>query len=345
MTSPAIGASVVAMLEATNMTPGQVFAFEKEGILGQVFSVIVLKSSFDLTPGLLRLSDDPLGIVLADAYFGAPETTSLRVEGDLVIQRPGTDLWITGEAVAPSETREREWLASIELGPSAQQFRFFGPRAWSHHAEHGWRLGAPEPTRSVALRYEHAFGGTGYPENPVGVGFHAKDELDTAKTYSAPSILSASDDYAHIEDRLDPAPLGPLSRWWQPRYRWAGTFDAAWERSWRDKPGGRPFLPQDFDYRFYNAAHPRFVVPGRLRGDEPLSIHGFGARVETTTRLPGWRFVAVLQDGDEAGRAEDMKLDTVHLDLQRRQAHLVWRLTLPADLGASRALCRFASEG
>ena len=62
--------------------------------------------------------------------------------------------------------------------------------------------------------------------------------------------------------------FGPVGRSWQPRIRWAGTYD----QKWMDEKF--PFLPEDFDERYYQC-RPRGPADGlspgrRVRGaDEP----------------------------------------------------------------------------
>ncbi|MBK8254731.1 MAG: DUF2169 domain-containing protein [Polyangiaceae bacterium] len=338
------------MLEVKNLTLGDAFSFEKEGALGELFSVVVVKYSYDIKEGELRLSNNPPGITLADRYFGEPEKSSLEIEGDLVLQKPGTDLWLTGKAKAPSNKPERGWTAEIQVGPIGAVYALCGPRYWEFQDPKGWTLTQPEEVTSVELRYENAFGGLrqtaaaeleAWPSNPVGKGYLNVGGLNRKERYGAPSILFADDVYTKPEHLPRTAPLGPINRWWKERYKFAGTYDKAWEDTWKGK---RPFpcLPADFNTRFCNAAHPTFVATPHLKGGEPMVLSGFGSDLNLKTHVPTVAHEALIRDGSRAGELSPFLLDTVHVDLTNSQVHFVWRLTLPASLDASSALVRLA---
>ena len=55
------------------------------------------------------------------------------------------------------------------------------------------------------------------------------------------------------------AAFGPVGRHWEPRVRYAGTYDDRWTED------RMPLLPKDFDDRFHNAAPPGLVEGFRFR--------------------------------------------------------------------------------
>ena len=74
-----------------------------------------------------------------------------------------------------------------------------------------------------------------------------------------------------------PAGFGPIARHWEPRVRWAGTYDKRWQRT------RKPLLPDDFDDRFHQCAPEDQQVDGGLIGGELVELL-------TSRRKAAWRF-------------------------------------------------------
>jgi hypothetical protein len=360
-------------LEIRNFTPFVPFAFEKEGVARTQYDVVVLKGTFDLLPEQVKIAAIQRLPEMADRYHGEPETSSLAMDGDLVLGKLATDIFVTGSAQALSGVASPQWLAQVQITggikpPLTHTLHLTGPRQWEQGMLTGWSLSDPVPVTAVDLKYELAFGGAierpvkqtpdnpdgieidAYPENPVGVGYYDRALMKRTKTYPAPQIMRHGDKLTALDNWLTPAGTAPISRWWPQRYQYAGTYDEAWYRSWQDangKPidGVFPALPDDFDYRFYNAAHPSLIYPGFMTGHETIALKGFLADGPLTTRLTGMRFETILHGGDESGRLEHMKLDTLHIDLDARQVMLTWRLTVAKALRAHRVQIMFGAVG
>ncbi len=113
--------------------------------------------------------------------------------------------------------------------------------------------------------------------------------------------------------------FGPLPRWWAPRTRYVGTLDARWQQE------RCPCLPDDFDLRFYQCAHPDMITPEYLRGDERITLSGVLPEGPVTMWLPGRRILVGFER--ESGETDGgrLELDTVAIDLNRRPVSLVWR--------------------
>jgi hypothetical protein len=121
-----------------------------------------------------------------------------------------------------------------------------------------------------------------------------------------------------------PACFGASAPFWQPRAGYAGTYDEQW------KTGRAPYLPEDFDKRFCNAAHPDLMYPGYMQGGEPVQIshmHPKGIlkfdvpRVGLSTRI-------TLAGSDAT---PDFNLETLVLEPNQLRMSLVWRAALPCD--------------
>jgi hypothetical protein len=137
-----------------------------------------------------------------------------------------------------------------------------------------------------------------------------------------------------LAEPLPPAGFGPIGRTWQPRLALAGTYDERWQNE------RAPELPEDFDYRFFNAAPPDQQLEGFLHGDESLWVENLHPELSRlTVRLPGVRirafFEAAPDLGDDRGvvsglRELRLRLDTAWLDMEALRLVLVWRVGLYA---------------
>ncbi|MBU9845841.1 DUF2169 domain-containing protein [Rahnella sp. FRB 231] len=70
------------MIELQNYTPFPHMTFEKYGVYGALFDVIVFRGTFRLKgSGLLAdLAEDQRPLVMADEYHDDPQTSSLKFE-------------------------------------------------------------------------------------------------------------------------------------------------------------------------------------------------------------------------------------------------------------------------
>ncbi|MEM9455828.1 MAG: DUF2169 domain-containing protein [Myxococcota bacterium] len=299
------------------------------------FWVFVLRGSFRIVPnGRLRPTQEQHAIVAADEYDGEPNQSSLRRASDLVPLKPRADIHIHATAHAPNGQAHRRWRVSAKIGSLVKFLTVTGARYWRHSSLGGWALSEPEPCIEVPLRYELAFGGVwadGDTEqtcrkNPIGLGFVASGHVDSSLEIPAPQIEDPSDPVTSLGSTHVPQGVGPIPGSWQPRLMRAGTFDQRWidER--------HPELPLDFDFAFYNSAHPDLIYPGILQGEEAVQLDGLipgGGRL--AFELPGYRFGLKYRYGDGGAALSPILLDTLSIDVPNAQAHLVWRHTFPTD--------------
>lgn len=321
--------------------PGAVFEFRFYH--GNPFHCCALKATFAFDArGELELLDEQPPLVFGDQYAldcpGAdpqdPVTTGdLIYLSDLTPYKPVTDLLVIGSASAPGGQPVERWAGQIHCGKLAKSLIFTGPRAWRYSKLRGWRLGPPQPTTSVPLRYSLAYGGRAdfripYAKhkpsdldlrNPIGRGFQAAREHQAGIDYPAPQIELAEDpvcdDPGHA---VAPAGLGPLPGHFMARLDLAGTYD----QRWRDTHA--PNVPLDMDLRYWNGAPTDQQIRPYLAGNETISLIQLLPEPRLDLALPnliGWAQVD-RQDGSQ--EVEQMWLDSVCIDLDARQLILRW---------------------
>ncbi len=153
-----------------------------------------------------------------------------------------------------------------------------------------------------------------------------EDGAEAAEAFVLPAVDRPDAKYDDPFATHAPAGFGPIPPFWRLRQHYAGTYDEAWQAE------RHPRLPEDFDYRFYQCAHPDLVLPGYLAGDEAVQFarltpggakrHFFLPRVQPVARYV-W--------SDERQVTQRLNLDGLHLDLRAEplSVSLTWRGWLP----------------
>jgi hypothetical protein len=328
------------MLQLRNDTPfqGALMLLPNADGVDTVYAVV--KGTFVLvaTPDGVRLSlsDAPLAVQVAPEYYGAPGTSSIRRPSDVSLEKAGTDVLVIGQAWAPAGRPTAVLDVSVMVGPVWNQARVYGDRVWERGGV-GYMPTPPAPFLAVPLVWERAYGGRdrtagGIAEesrNPVGTGFRTGEGLEPVEGLSLPNIEDPGAPLTSWSQRPAPVGFGPLDAYWEPRRSFAGTYDERWQSE------RAPYLPEDFDARFLQVAPPSLIVPGHLRGDEPVALRGLTADGVLQFHLPAVAPSVTYRLDD--GRVErPALLDTVILEPDAGRVVLVWRAALVCDKKALR---------
>lgn len=221
--------------------------------------VVVVRATYDVdADGRCKVSELQSPFVHADAHYGDPETTSVRAESDFVPIKPRAEVLL--EAVAmPPHGGSADSLEVALLGPSLEKRAIVsGERYWVRRA-FGLRASDPVPFLALPLAWHLAFGGTDRTfsdpadfhsdaRNPVGRGFQMNVRAEAIEGRPLPCIEHPGSRMARWDDRPEPIGFGPVPRFASQRARHAGTYDDHWMAE------VLPFLPADFDDRYFQAA-------------------------------------------------------------------------------------------
>jgi hypothetical protein len=197
-----------------------------------------------------------------------------------------------------------------------------GPRCWFGGRDSA--IAGPVAFSKIPLRYEHAYGGCDtdgagnklvYDQNPVGVGFATM----ARNKAPLPNFEYRAEGIRSIKDRPRPAGFGFIPTGWKQRAQFAGTFDAAWEKS------RRPLFPKDFDPRFHNAVPQDQVLAGDLKGGERVVLRNLDARaVNLVFGVPALHFVAIFRIKDRTEELS-MRADTVLIEPDEERLVITFR--------------------
>ncbi|WP_284615961.1 DUF2169 family type VI secretion system accessory protein [Aquabacterium humicola] len=322
------------MLQVDNQTPFGAALSVFPDVRGVETAYLVLKATFQFASRGPKLAEKQIPLLAADVFWGDPQSTSLRAGGDFAPSKPATDVLLVGRAIAQTPgTRVAD--VRLRVGPVAKVVRVFGDRRWERS---GQTLvpSAPQPWERVPLRWEYAFGGIAAaapgqdpsqrehePHNPVGRGVAGPDPMALAGQL-LPNLEDPAAPIASPQDRPRPAGFAPVAPSWMPRRAYAGTYDAAWQRE------RAPYLPLDFDPRYFQLAPAGLVAPGHLQGGEPVELDGFTLGGPLRFTLPQ---LTLDTDFHFDGRWQPRPplLETVLFEPDQGRFQMLWRAALPVD--------------
>jgi hypothetical protein len=319
------------MLQVANHTPFSAALSVFPDPAGVETAYAVVKATFRLGAEGPVLAAPQLPLLAADVFWGDPVTTSLRAAGEFALLKPATDVLLVGRAIAPApDTRVAD--VSLRVGPVARTVRVFGNRHWEKSGGH-WRPSAPQAWERMPLRWELAWGGIApqtddevpehEPRNPVGRGIVGRDGVP-AEGEPLPNLEDPQALLAEPTDRPTPACFGPVAPTWLPRRQYAGTYDDAWVK------GRAPYLPLDFDARYFHVAPPALIAPGFLQGGEPVTMAGFALGAPIRFDLPRCGLDVEFDfDGAAVPGTPQMEMVFFEPDLGRFQ--MLWRVALAVD--------------
>lgn len=321
------------MQVTANTTPFLAEVFASTDKHGRKHAVVVVKGTFAVAPdGETRPAEEQAPFVYADQHHGDPGTTSIRRECDFVPAKPRAEVLVLGSAIAPDGRPVRELEVAVAGPGVSKRALVTGDRVWEEGVR-GIQPSPAQPFTEMRLLWERAFGGSDHSHdrtflngtelrNPVGAGFHLNGARDTILGRPLPNVERPDARQSFWSDKPEPCGFGVVGRGWRPRIGFAGTYD----QRWLDETF--PFLPEDFDERYFQSA-PQ---------DQQLAEIGPGAAFGCLNMNEGGRFVVrvpgvtvpirfVFDDREEEVAAPEP--DTLILEPGAGRAILLWRASRP----------------
>jgi hypothetical protein len=325
------------LINATRMVAGYNMGLEPSG---RELLVVVIKGTFRLPhpgepAGHFALADVQLPLVMADTYTGAPGYSAPVYEVDFAPRKPRCDILLLGSAYAPNGRPTTRVEAGLRVGNWSKALAVVGPRHW----ECGVASATASPPGVFirqAISYDVAFGGTdllhedasqhaAFMANPAGRGFHKHIKADWVEGRPLPATEEIGERVRDPGGYYRPMAFGPVGRGWEPRSGFAGTYDD----EWLDKHF--PFLPPDFDERYYQAAPTDQQVPLDHFKNGAVEVLLANLTPEGLTRFTIPHLVAPVNVFPKQGEREDYAatLDTVVMEPDAQRFSLTWRLARP----------------
>jgi hypothetical protein len=314
------------VLQLENETP-----FEAEiAVLPDRFGIdtlyVVVKATVMLRP-TLTLAEVQVPPTLADEYYDDPVTSSLKYGSEMHLGKIGTDVLLIGSAWAPDKRPLTRLQVGMSVGGRQKTILVTGDRVWRDG-----HPSSPQPFESIPLVWERAFGGlhrdgekvAAEERNPVGCGFAGGRSSSDMEGLMVPNLEDPSAPLQQIGQKSTPSCFAPIAPSWLPRRTYAGTYDERWQR------GRAPYLPDDFDPRFFQCAVPEFAFDRYLQPGEAVQAVGVMPDGPIAFTVPPSHLsVAVTIAG--ATHTPPANLETLSIEPDENRACFTWRASVPCD--------------
>lgn len=319
------------LINATRMVAGYTMGLEPSG---RELLVVVIKGTFVLPKPeeKVRLHDGQLPLVMADTFSGAPGHSAPIHEVDFAPRKPACDVLLVGSAHAPDGRPTDRTDVILRVGPMMKRFDVVGDRVWQAGLS-GIRASDPQPFVRKPIAYDVAFGGVdqesedpaehgAYMPNPVGRGYRLHLKKEWVDGRPLPNTEALREPVESPAGHYAPMAFGPLGRGWASRARWAGTYDARWLEE------DFPFLPKDFDARYFQAAPQDQQMP---MPDGPLEVAMRHLTPDGLRHFVLPHFDAPVHVFPKKGEREDhvARLDTIVFEPDEERFTMTWRMARP----------------
>jgi hypothetical protein len=271
---------------------------------GRDHCVVVIKGTYVTeSSGALRLSAQQRPVIQTDEYYGEPDVSALAYESDFALHKPATDVIVVGKAVTPDREAVTELPVALEVDGRVKHLLVIGERRWVRTGFPSRLIPTPPiPFVEMPLRFDR---GLGDPEEGAAL----------------PNIEDPRNRVTSSRNRPAPVGFGCVGRNWPPRLAFAGTYD----EQWRDTCC--PFLPADFDDRYFQCAPTDQQFP-YFRGGELIRCVHMSEQPVVQYRVPEQRVPVRFRFVQ--GEVERIaRLDTIILEPHRHEVALVWRASVP----------------
>jgi hypothetical protein len=318
------------LLNATRMQANYAMGMEPSG---RELLVVVVKGTFQLPrPGeeaTLAAEQNPL--VDSDLFTGEPGFSAPLYESDYAPFKPRCDVLLNGSAYAPGGRPARRVTVSLRFGSLSKSFQVVGDRYWIG-AGLGVVSSAPQPFTVMPISYDSAFGGidAAHPDparhvyfdrNHAGIGYHRQTEREFIDGTPLPNTEEISVPVTNPQGSYQPMSFGSIARAWVPRVKFTGTYD----QNWLDNIF--PFLPPDFDNRYYQAAPPDQQID-YPQGGEAVILENLTPTGTLAFNLPRVKVPVRYYPRGEDDREVQAVIDTIMIEPDLERFTMTWRSSL-----------------
>ncbi|MHC2300747.1 DUF2169 family type VI secretion system accessory protein [Rhizobium mongolense] len=300
---------------------------------GREYIVVVVKGTFDFpeTPGgPVRKSSVQVPLVMADTHTGEPGFSATLWESDFAFRKPRCDVIANGCAYAPGSRPADRVSVGIKVGHWSKVFDVVGHREWRARGPL-FVATTPQPFLRQPFSYDTAWGGTdrldpddrlpaSHPLNPVGAGWARTRNQHLIPGLPLPNTQAVGEEIRSPFGDYRPMSFGPMGRGWPGRIEYGGTYDDNWTKNIF------PFLPPDFDERYFQMAPPDQQIDPP-RGGEEVVLVNLTPDGRESFRLPATSLPITLFKGSEKALESAIPPDTVLFDPENRRFSLVWRVS------------------
>lgn len=320
------------LINATKMQAGYTLGLGKDG---RESLVVVVKGTFlipDREQDEPKLAPEQVPLVTADVFTGEPGMSAVLYESEYAPHKPRCDVVLNGSAYAPGGRPTDRVTVSLRVGAMKKSFDVVGKRTWLGGVL-GFSVSSIEPFTVLPFSYNVAFGGIDktvadpakqktYLPNHVGVGYHDNIHAQAIVGQLLPNTEETGKPVNSPKGNYKPMAFGPIGRQLPERARWAGTYD----QQWLDEVF--PFLPHDFDERYFQSA-PEDQQIDSVKGGEEVELLNLTKLGRTKFKIPQLEMPIEFTLRDWSRPEKTGVIDTLLFEPDLGRFSLVWRVSLP----------------
>lgn len=302
---------------------------------GREFLSLVVKATFDFPNNAQQEpvpSEPQKPLVMADEFTGEPGYSATHWESDFAFRKKACDVVLNGCAYAPEGKPAKAVCVGLKVGQWSKMFDVFGPREWRIMGPTAMATN-PQAFYKQRFSYDNAFGGIdlldpddelpgAYLPNPVGAGWAAGKNHARLPGLSLPNTQAIGEDITSPYGDYTPMSFGPVSRAAPDRLNYAGTYD----QNWIDNVF--PFLPSDFDERYFQMAPKDQQIPFPVTGTQ-ITFANLTPGGRESFRLPETDLPLTVFRKRDKVFDQTVRPDTLLFDTEARQFSMVWRIDIP----------------
>ena len=317
-------------VNATNMQAGYTLGIAPTG---QESIVVIVKATFSIPEPdqIPKLLNEQFPIIESDLFVGEPGLSSPLYESDYAPVKQKCDVLFNGSAYSPDGEPVTSVQVSLQVGEMIKEFNVIGDRVWEKDMI-GIRASQATPFMKKKICYDIAFGGTdsshddpskheAYRENPVGVGFFKNLSGNVIEGASLPNTEEIGKPIEKPNGKYTPKSYGVIGRSFHARASLAGTYDDDWiENTF-------PFLPNDFDENYYQAAPIDQQVPF-LQGGEMVHLVNLSKNGYVKFAIPEVAMPILFIKNDDSEIEVNAQADTLIIEPDNQRFIILWRSSL-----------------
>ncbi|RJT40573.1 DUF2169 domain-containing protein [Mesorhizobium waimense] len=302
-------------------------------VAGHEHIVVIVKGTFDFpatSGGAVQKSAQQVPLVMADMSTGAPGFSATLWESDFAFRKPRCDVVVNGFAHAPGGRPTERVPVGIKVGNWSKLFEVIGHREWRAIGP-VFTATSPQPFLKLPISYDVAWGGVdrldpedklpaSYKYNPVGTGWSRTKNQRLIPGLRLPNTQAIGEEIRSPFGDYRPMSFGPMGRGWPGRIEYGGTYDDNWMKSIF------PFLPPDFDERYFQMA-PVDQQIDHPRGGEEVQLVNLTPEGRLGFRLPSAGLSMTLFKQQQRVFDGSVLPDTLLVDAENRRFSLVWRVS------------------
>jgi len=316
------------MLQLKNNTPfaASMAVMPNEAAIDTLY--LVVKATFNIGKQW-TLVDKQLPPTEVDDYWTDDEnSSSIKYASDFHTGKSCSDIIMLGHAYVANNQQASQLDVALRVSKVQKTIRVFGERQWQNG-----HIGPAKPFKTMAMVYENAYGGVytidgkivdSEMRNPVGRGFSGQRNTAEMNGILLPNLEDPDNLIREFNQRPTPACFGASAASWLPRMNHAGTFDDAWQNT------RSPYLPEDFDSRFFNVAHPDLLYPGFLKGGETVEITNMHPRGNLKFEIPHVKLNADVSLAEKQV-SPLFNFETLLIEPNQLKLSMIWRAAIQCD--------------